>query len=147
MQRLPDSIERQLPGGGFERVAVRRLVPGDLVRVLPGEAFPADGTIVLGDTFADEALLTGESCPVARLLGASVLAGSHNLSATVQVRIDNIGETTRYAQIVALMARAAVDKPRLALLADQVAKPFWALCCWSPPWPPPTGGTQTPPEA
>jgi Cu2+-exporting ATPase len=124
MQRLPDTVERQQANGDFERVAVRRLVPGDLVRVLPGEAFPADGTIVLGDTFADEALLTGESRPVARPLGASVLAGSHNLSATVQVRIDNIGETTRYAQIVALMARAAVDKPRLALLADQVAKPF-----------------------
>ena len=124
MQRLPDSVERQQANGDFERVAVRRLVPGDLVRVLPGEAFPADGTIVRGDTFADEALLTGESRPVARPLGATVLAGSHNLSATVQVRIDNIGETTRYAQIVALMARAAVDKPRLALLADQVAKPF-----------------------
>ena len=127
MQRLPDSVERQQTHGGFERVSVRRLVAGDVVRVLPGEAFPADGTIVLGDTFADEALLTGESRPVARPLGASVLAGSHNLSAAVQVRIEKIGETTRYAQIVALMARAAVDKPRLAVLADQVAKPFLGL--------------------
>ncbi|WP_332775136.1 heavy metal translocating P-type ATPase [Polaromonas sp.] len=124
MQRLPDSVERQQAHGGFERVTVRRLVVGDLVRVLPGEAFPADGTIVLGDTFVDEALLTGESRPVTRPLGASVLAGSHNLSAAVQVRIEKIGESTLYAQIVALMARAAVDKPRLAVQADRVAKPF-----------------------
>ena len=124
MQRLPDSVERQLASGEFERVAVRRLMPGDLIRVLPGEAFPADGTIVVGDTFADEALLTGESRPVARPAGSCVLAGTHNLSAAVQVCIGQIGQATRYAQIVALMERASVDKPRLALLADRVAKPF-----------------------
>ena len=124
MQRLPDSVERQLGDGSFERVAVRRLVTGDLIRVLPGEAFPADGTIVSGDTFADEALLTGESRPIARAAGSSVSAGTYNLSAAVKVRIDQIGQATRYAQIVALMERASVDKPRLALLADRVAKPF-----------------------
>jgi len=124
MQRLPDSVERQVASGLFERVAVRRLMPGDLIRVLPGEAFPADGRIVLGDTFADEALLTGESRPVARPAGSPVLAGSYNLSGVVQVCIEQTGQTTRYAQIVALMERAAVDKPRLALLADRVAKPF-----------------------
>jgi P-type Cu2+ transporter len=124
MQRLPDSVERQAASGLFERVAVRRLMLGDLIRVLPGEAFPADGRIVLGDTFADEALLTGESRPVARPAGSAVLAGSYNLSGVVQVRIEQTGQSTRYAQIVALMERAAVDKPRLALLADRVAKPF-----------------------
>jgi P-type Cu2+ transporter len=124
MQRLPDGVERQGVSGLFERVAVRRLLPGDLIRVLPGEAFPADGCIVSGDTFADEALLTGESRPVARPAGSAVLAGSYNLSRAVQVRIEQIGQTTRYSQIVALMERASVDKPRLALLADRVARPF-----------------------
>jgi Cu2+-exporting ATPase len=124
MQRLPDSVQRQLPGGEFEQVTVRRLKVGDLVRVLPGQAFPADGVIEDGSTFADEALLTGESRPVARPVGARVMAGSFNLSATVQVRLQQLGQATRYAGIVALMQRAAVDKPRLAQLADQVAKPF-----------------------
>ncbi|WP_421955621.1 heavy metal translocating P-type ATPase [Polaromonas sp.] len=124
MQRLPDSVERQGQDGHFERVAVRRLRAGDLIRVLPGEAFPADGQVISGNTFADEALLTGESRAVARPQGASVLAGSHNLSAVVQVRIEQVGPATRYAQIVSLMQRASVDKPRLALLADRVARPF-----------------------
>ena len=124
MQRLPDSVQRQLPGGEFEQVAVRRLQVGDLVRVLPGQAFPADGVIELGNTFADEALLTGESRPVPRPVGALVMAGSYNLSSTVHVRIQKLGQATRYAGIVALMQRAAVDKPRLAQLADQVARPF-----------------------
>ncbi|MDO9280199.1 MAG: cation-translocating P-type ATPase [Polaromonas sp.] len=124
MQRLPDSVQRQLPNGEFEQVAVRRLKVGDLVRVLPGQAFPADGVIEGGNTFADEALLTGESRPVARPVGALVMAGSYNLSATVQVRVQQLGQATRYAGIVALMQRAAVDKPRLAQLADRVARPF-----------------------
>ena len=123
-QRLPDSVQRQLPGGEFEQVAVRRLKVGDLVRVLPGQAFPADGLIESGNTFADEALLTGESRPVARPLGALAMAGSYNLSATVQVRVQQLGQATRYAGIVALMQRAAVDKPRLAQLADRVSRPF-----------------------
>ena len=124
MQRLPASIERQLPGGDFERIAVRRLSAGDTVRVLPGEAFPADGTVLSVGTFADEALLTGESRPVAREVGDTVMAGSYNIGSAAWVRVDKLGAETRYAQIVALMERASLDKPRLAMLADRIAKPF-----------------------
>ena len=124
MQRLQASVERQTVDGHFERVATRRLAAGDIMRVMPGEAFAADGTIVAGDTLADEALLTGESRPVARSQGDQVMAGSYNLANVVQVRVDQLGVDTRYAQIVALMQRASVEKPRLAVLADKVAKPF-----------------------
>ncbi|MBN8758164.1 MULTISPECIES: heavy metal translocating P-type ATPase [Variovorax] len=124
MNRLPDSIDRLAADGGWTRVAVRRLAVGDLVRVRPGEAFPADGVVIEGDTSADEALLTGESRPVPRPCGDRVLAGSHNLSAPVRVRIESVGEGTRFAQIVRLMESAASRKPRLALLADRVARPF-----------------------
>jgi Cu2+-exporting ATPase len=124
VQRLPDSVQRRLPGGEFEMVAVRRLVPDDVVRVLPGQAFPADGKLESGATIVDEALLTGESRPLPRAAGDAVMAGSYNLSATVLMRVLQIGEQTRYAGIVTLMQRAAVDKPQLAMLADRIAKPF-----------------------
>lgn len=124
MNRLPDSVERQRPDGSFERVAVRRLLQGDVIRVLPGEAFPADGSVIVGDTLADEALLTGESRPVPRGLGAGVMAGSHNLSSVVQVRIERTGEKTRFAEIVALMESASTTRPQMAVLADRIAKPF-----------------------
>lgn len=124
LQRLPDSVERQGPSGEFQSVAARKLVAGDVVRVLPGQAFPADGRIVQGQTHVDEALLTGESRPVARPLGAAVMAGSYNLSAAVHVVVDKLGQHTRYAGIVSLMQRAALDKPRLAQLADRLARPF-----------------------
>jgi Cu2+-exporting ATPase len=124
MNRLPESVERRLSDGSFERVAVRRLLSGDVIRVLPGESFPADGVILEGRTQADEALLTGESRPQSREVGDPVVAGSHNLSAAVLVRVEQVGEGTKFSQIVALMEDASLQKPRLAQLADRVAKPF-----------------------
>ena len=125
MNRLPDSVERREGATGtFARVATRRLVVGDTVRVLPGEAFPADGCITAGNTHADEALLTGESTPVARPVGSHVTAGSYNLQSPVEVRVEGTGGQTRFAQIVALMESASLQKPRLALLADRIARPF-----------------------
>lgn len=124
MNRLPDSVERQLPSGEFERVAVRRVMVGDVIRVLPSESFPADGVILQGQTLADEALLTGESRPQARGVGDAVVAGSHNLSGIVTVRVVQVGEGTQFSQIVSLMENASLQKPRLAQLADRIAKPF-----------------------
>ncbi len=128
MQRLPLSVERQLADGRFERVAVRRLRAGDSVRVLPGQAFPADGQLLEGLTHVDESLISGEARPLARTVGGSVLAGSYNLQSPVLMRVDRLGAQTRYGQIVALMQQAAVDKPRLAVLADRLARPFlWVV--------------------
>ena len=124
MRRLPDLVERQRADGTFEAVPVRRLAAGDRIRVKPGEAFPADGRVLEGRSQVDEALLTGESRPLARHAGQAVVAGSHNLSGTLLVQVERIGGETRYGQIVALMERASVEKPRLAQLADRIASPF-----------------------
>jgi Cu2+-exporting ATPase len=125
-RRLPDTVERQADDGAFERVAVRRLAHGDRIRILPGEVFPVDGTVLHGEGRVDEALLTGESRPLLRGPGQRVVSGSHNLSGVMVVRVERIGPETRFAEIVALMERASVDKPRLARLADRIAGPFLA---------------------
>ena len=124
MNRLPDSIARQCADGTFEPVAVRRLQVGDVIRVLPGQTFPADGVVLQGDTQVDEALLTGESRPVSRSAGGVVIAGSHNLSSVVQVRVERVGAQTRFSEIVGLMESASTTKPPIAQLADRIAKPF-----------------------
>jgi Cu2+-exporting ATPase len=124
MNRLPDSVQRLRLDGMYERVAVRRLMVGDVIRVQPGETIAADGVLIRGETLVDEALLTGESRPLTRAVGAKVLSGSHNLSSTVDVRVEYVGEATRFAQIVALMESAAATKPQGAVLADRLAKPF-----------------------
>jgi Cu2+-exporting ATPase len=127
MRRLPHSVERRNQDGRFERVPVRKLAAGDLIRVLPGEVIPADGIVNAGQSRVDEALLTGESKPLLRAPGLAVVAGSHNLSGAIEVRVARAGRQTRYADIVALMEQASMDKPRLAQLADRVASPFLLL--------------------
>ncbi|MES2952574.1 MAG: cation-translocating P-type ATPase [Pseudomonadota bacterium] len=124
MNRLPDSVERLQPDGPFVRVAVRRVRVGDVLRVHAGETFLVDGVLTDGETLVDEALLTGESRPLTRKAGAHVLSGSHNLTGTVQLRVERVGAATRFAQIVALMESASATKPSGAVLADRIAKPF-----------------------
>ncbi len=127
MRCLPDGVERQGADGSFERVAVRRLVPDDLIRLLPGDVIPADGMVTAGESQVDEALLTGESTPLLRRVGSAVIAGSHNLSGMLLVRVERAGSETRYAGMVALMEQASVQKPRLARIADRIAAPFVLL--------------------
>jgi Cu2+-exporting ATPase len=124
MNRLPEQVQRFNAQGQLETVAASVLQVGDTVRIGPGQAFPADARVVQGSTWVEEALLTGESKPLARHVNDRVLSGSHNLRQTVDVVVTAVGDATVYAQTVALMASAALSKPRLARLADRLAKPF-----------------------
>jgi len=128
LARLPDTAWRVLPDGSSQAVSVARVAPGDLLRVPMGQAFPADGITEQGHTAADEALLTGESAPVDKPVGASVVAGSVNLSAPVLMRVQRVGGDTRLEAIVSMMKSAMAQRPAAAQLADRWAGPFlWAV--------------------
>ena len=125
---LPDTAIRLLADGRVETVSVQRLRPGDRVRVPVGQAFPGDGELQDGPTQADESLLTGESAPVDKAVGAAVVGGSLNLGAPVSVRLLRLGDDTRLAAIVALMRDAMSQRPALARTADRWAAPFlWTV--------------------
>ncbi len=122
--KLVPAMALRIRAGQQETVAVLDLAAGDVILVKPGEAVAADGEIIEGVSSVDEALLTGESRAVAKETGAPVIAGSINLEGPLTIRVSGVGENTVLAGIVRLLDRAMAEKPRLALLADQVAGRF-----------------------
>ena len=125
---LPDAVERIEADGSVSRVAPMRLRVGDLVRVCAGQAFPADGRVESGSSSANEALLSGESQPVAKASGDEVVAASINLQAPLLVRVSRVGADTRHEAIQRLMREAMSQRPASIELADRVAGYFlWVV--------------------
>ena len=118
---LPD-----YPAAEEVRVAVAELAVGDVVLVRPGEAIPVDGAVLSGNSKADEALLTGESQPIAKGPGDAVTGGSVNIGSPLLLRVHRVGGQTRLAAIQRLVERAATEKPHLVELADRIAARFVA---------------------
>lgn len=128
LAQLPETAWRVAPDGSTQAISVARVVPGDLLRVPVGQAFPADGLIEQGHSAADEALLSGESAPVDKPVGAAAVAGSVNLGAPVLLRVQRVGGDTRLEAIVSMMKRAMAQRPAAAQLADRWAGPFlWTV--------------------
>ena len=107
-----------------EEAVAAQLQSGDVVLVKPGEVVPADGTVLSGESEVNEAMLTGESLPVAKVRDAKVVAGTLNTTGPLVVRIDSAGSGTRLAHIVRLLDRALAQKTRLAEMADRYASAF-----------------------
>jgi Cu2+-exporting ATPase len=103
------------------------LVPGDLLEVPAGALFSGDGVIESGNSSVDQALLTGESHPVPVGVGDRVCAGAQNLSATLRVRVEQVGEQTRVGQLMRLVEQGIREKPPIVLFADRVGRWFVVL--------------------
>ena len=123
---LPQRALRLTPGGEAVPVEASLLQPGDPVRVRPGDTVPADGVLSSARAELSEALLTGESAPVARARAEVVLAGSVNEGSVFDMRVTRVGPDTRLQGIVTLMREALSTRPASARLADRWAAPFLA---------------------
>jgi len=98
---------------------------GDLLLIRPGSKIPVDGTVEDGDSEIDESMVTGESLPVAKSPGSSVIGASVNTTGTLRVRATKVGADTALAQIVALVQEAQNSKAPGQRLADRAA--FWLV--------------------
>jgi len=107
-----------------ELVLVAELEIGDKILVRPGDNIPVDGTIIIGASTVDESLLTGESYPVTKIPGQTVIAGTINIDSPLQIQVDKIGADTVLSHILHLLERAQTEKPHLTQLADRVASWF-----------------------
>jgi Cu+-exporting ATPase len=123
----PKVAHRVKPGGGEDDVPLAEVVVGDLLRVRPGEKIPVDGKLTEGRSSVDESLVTGESMPVTKEVGAAVLAGAINQTGSFVLRADKVGRDTMLAQIVQMVAAAQRSRAPIQRLADQVAGWFVPL--------------------
>jgi Cu2+-exporting ATPase len=118
---MPDTAERLRADGGIETVAVDDLALGDLVLVRPGARVPADGRVVEGESSLDEAMITGESRPLAKAPGDRVIAGTTNGEGSLRVEVTATGDATSLAGIMRLVRDAQASKSPTQLLADRAA--------------------------
>ncbi len=110
--------------GAEEMVDVAALRPGDLVVVKPGEKVPTDGVIVAGASAVDESMLTGESVPVEKSTGATLIGATVNVGGLLEMRVTGVGADTALAQIVRLVEEAQTGKAGVQRLADRVSAVF-----------------------
>ncbi len=105
-------------------VAVEQIAAGDIVVVRPGGRIPVDGVIVDGRTTADESAITGESLPVLKEIGDTVISATVNKTGFVRFRATRVGQDTTLSQIIRLVEEAGAGKAPIAKTADAVARIF-----------------------
>jgi Cu2+-exporting ATPase len=122
----PVFADRVRADGTLERVGAAELQSGDHVHVAEGSAVPADGTLDSERCRVDEALLSGESAPVAKRRGDTLVAGSVVVDGPARLVVERVGTDTVLAGIVALVTRAQAERPRLAEAGERAATGFVA---------------------
>ena len=103
------------------KVPTSELKVDDIVLVRPGEKVPIDGVVLEGVTSVNEAMVTGESNPVAKKKDSTILGGTINAEGAIRFRVTKTGEDTTIAQIIKLVEQAITSKPKVQKLADKAA--------------------------
>ena len=117
----PKTARRIKADNTDEDVSLDQVLVGDKLRVRPGERVALDGEIIEGHSAIDESLVTGESMPVTKSIGAKVIGGTMNQSGGFVMRAEKVGRDTMLAQIVQMVAQAQRSRAPIQRLADQVS--------------------------
>lgn len=117
---LPDEAEL-LEHGKSRTVSVSQLKVGDTILVRPGTQVPVDGTVIKGESEINESMLTGESKPVKKAIGAEVIGGTINANGALTIEVTKVGSDTALAGIMKLVEDAQTSKSKTQVLADKAA--------------------------
>ncbi|KZB68318.1 copper-transporting ATPase [Thalassospira lucentensis] len=124
MALRPRRARKLVQAKGEIEIDIAELVIGDIVRVLPGERVPVDGKVSGGESELDESLITGETRPVARVPGDTVVGGAVNGTGRLDIEVTAIGEDTTLSRIIRLVEQAQTGKAPVQKLVDKVSGIF-----------------------
>jgi P-type Cu+ transporter len=117
----PKTARRVAVDGSESEIPLDEVVIGERLRVRPGEKIPVDGKVIEGRSAVDESMVTGESMPVTKTVGATVIGGTINQSGALIIEAERVGRDTMLARIVALVSEAQRSRAPIQRLADAVA--------------------------
>jgi len=123
LRLAPKTARRLRDDGTEEDIALDHVHVGDRLRVRPGEKVPTDGEVIEGRSSVDESMLTGESIPVEKSIGARVIGATQNGTGSLVIRAITVGSQTMLAQIVQMVAQAQRSRAPMQRLADRVS--YW----------------------
>jgi len=121
---LAPRTARRIENGAEREVPLSEVVPGDRLRVKPGDAVPVDGVVRSGRSSVDESMLTGESIPVEKKEGDRVIGGTIDGEGVLEIEATAVGNDTALAHIARLVAEAQASKPPIQRLADRISGVF-----------------------
>lgn len=115
---------RVIRDGQETEIPAENIMVGEIVIVRPGEKIPTDGSVLSGKSFVDESMLTGESMPVEKNIGSSVIGGTLNRSGMFHFKATKVGAETALAQIIKMVEDAQASSSQIQRIADQVTAYF-----------------------
>ncbi|CAD0115283.1 unnamed protein product [Aureobasidium uvarum] len=121
-----EKSEKNSPSGALEEktVPTELLEVGDVVILKPGDKVPADGTVIRGDSYVDESMVTGEAMPILKTKGKNLMAGTVNGAGRLDFQVTRAGRDTQLSQIVRLVQEAQTSRAPIQRMADVVAGYF-----------------------
>ena len=125
---LAPKTARRLDHDGHETdINAEDVLPGDKLRIRPGESIPVDGIVIEGKTTVDESMVTGESMPVTKTEGDPVIGGTINQTGSLIIRAEKVGDETMLSRIVQMVADAQRSRAPIQRMADSVSGWFVPL--------------------
>ena len=112
---------RRLMDGKEEMIPAEEIRQGDILRILPGETIPVDGTIIIGETSVDQSIMTGESLPVDRGVGEEVFCGTINRFGSVDISATKVGENSSLQKLIRMVQDAENKQAPMQRIADKAA--------------------------
>src|SRR3989337_3343292 len=118
--RLQPRLARVLRDGREEEIPADEVEAGDICLVRPGESIPVDGAVLDGYSAVDESMITGESLPVEKQAGDTVIGGTLNKTGAFPFEATQVGQETALAQIIKLVENAQMTRAPIPKLADML---------------------------